>query len=72
MRWQLYGIPKVLLRNSIPVSVAKDYVDDYEITSRILLRVNRKWKGNHQRKGRGFSKTTKESIPTRFYRRFFH
>jgi adenylate kinase family enzyme len=29
---QLYGIPKILLRNSIPVSVAKDYVDDYEIT----------------------------------------
>jgi adenylate kinase family enzyme len=29
---ELYGIPKILLRNSIPVSVAKDYVDDYEIT----------------------------------------
>jgi hypothetical protein len=29
---QLYGIPKILLRNSIPVSMAKDYVDDYEIT----------------------------------------
>jgi hypothetical protein len=28
----LYGIPKIFLRNSIPVSVAKDYVDDYEIT----------------------------------------
>lgn len=28
----LYGIPKILLRNSIPVSMAKDYVDDYEIT----------------------------------------
>ena len=28
----LYGIPKVFLRNSIPVNVAKDYVDDYEIT----------------------------------------
>ena len=30
--YSLYGIPKVLLRNSIPVSVAKQYVDDYEIT----------------------------------------
>jgi adenylate kinase family enzyme len=28
----LQGIPKVLLRNAIPVSVAKEYVDDYEIT----------------------------------------
>jgi len=30
--FSLYGIPKILLRNSIPVSVAKEYVDDYEIT----------------------------------------
>jgi adenylate kinase family enzyme len=29
----LYGIPKIFLRNSVPVSVAKDYIDDYEITS---------------------------------------
>ena len=29
---QLYGIPKILLRNSIPVSMAKEFVDDYEIT----------------------------------------
>lgn len=28
----LYGIPKILLRNSIPVSLANDFVDDYEIT----------------------------------------
>jgi len=28
----LYGVPKVLLRNSIPVDLAKEYVDDYEIT----------------------------------------
>jgi len=28
----LYGIPKVLLRNSIPVKMAKNYIDDYEIT----------------------------------------
>ena len=28
----LYGIPKVLLRNSIPVGVAKKFIDDYEIT----------------------------------------
>lgn len=30
--FSLYGIPKILLRNSVPVEVAKEYVDDYEIT----------------------------------------
>lgn len=30
--FSLHGIPKVLLRNSIPVSLAKEYVDDYELT----------------------------------------
>lgn len=29
---QLYGLPKVLLRNSLPEKEASDYVDDYEIT----------------------------------------
>jgi len=28
----LHGIPKVYLRNAIPVDVAKEFVDDYEIT----------------------------------------
>ncbi len=28
----LCGIPKILLRNSVPVKLAKRYVDDYEIT----------------------------------------
>ncbi|GAI29128.1 unnamed protein product [marine sediment metagenome] len=27
-----YGIPKVLLRNSLPIKEAPKYVDDYEIT----------------------------------------
>jgi len=30
--FSLYGIPKVLLRNSVPVDKAKEFVDDYEIT----------------------------------------
>jgi len=30
--FSLYGIPKILLRNSVPVETAKEYVDDYEIT----------------------------------------
>ena len=29
---ELHGIPKIFLRNAIPVNVAKDYVDDYELT----------------------------------------
>ena len=30
--FSLQGVPKVLLRNSIPAKDAKKYVDDYEIT----------------------------------------
>lgn len=30
--FNLYGIPKVLLRNSVPVARAKELLDDYEIT----------------------------------------
>ena len=30
--FSLHGIPKVLLRNSVPVAKAEEYVDDYEIT----------------------------------------
>jgi len=32
LTFALYGIPKILLRNSIPVKKAKSFVDDYEIT----------------------------------------
>ncbi|MFN3301746.1 MAG: nucleoside monophosphate kinase [Patescibacteria group bacterium] len=28
----LYGIPKIFLRNTVPVEVAEKYIDDYEIT----------------------------------------
>ena len=30
--FSLYGVPKILLRNSIPVDKAKQTVNDYEIT----------------------------------------
>jgi len=30
--FNLQGIPKILLRNSVPVNKAKDFVDDYELT----------------------------------------
>ena len=29
---ELHGIPKVMLRNSMPIEVAKDYTDSYELT----------------------------------------
>jgi adenylate kinase family enzyme len=33
----LHGIPKILLRNSVPVSKADEYVDGYEITPEFVL-----------------------------------
>lgn len=30
--FQLYGVPKILLRNHVPVKEAKKYFDDYELT----------------------------------------
>jgi len=30
---ELHGIPQIFLRNAIPVADAKNYVDDYELTS---------------------------------------
>jgi len=30
--FSLYGIPKILLRNSLPIKIAQKFVDDYEIT----------------------------------------
>jgi hypothetical protein len=32
MLLDLQGVPKVFLRNAVPVAKAKEYVDDYEIT----------------------------------------
>jgi len=37
---RLEGVPKVYLRNSIPVEKAKEYVDDYEITPAYRYEVN--------------------------------
>lgn len=38
----LHGIPKVLLRNSVPVEKARDFVDDYEITPEYVLEWDKK------------------------------
>jgi len=40
----LYGIPKILLRNSLPIDKAKDFVDDYEITPEYVYQKDKKSK----------------------------
>lgn len=40
--FSLYGIPKILLRNSVPADKAKDFVDDYEITPEYSYELNKK------------------------------
>jgi len=40
--YSLYGIPKVLLRNSVPENLAADFVDDYEITPEYSYRWDEK------------------------------
>ena len=42
--FSLYGIPKVLLRNSVPKSLTKKYVDDYEITPEYVYKWDEKSK----------------------------
>jgi hypothetical protein len=42
---KLEGIPKIFLRNSVSVKLAKDYVDDYEITPAYSY----KWNENSQK-----------------------
>jgi len=42
--FSLYGIPKVLLRNSIPLKSAKKYVDNYEITPEYVFKWDEKSK----------------------------
>jgi len=45
MLTELQGVPKVYLCNSIPVAVAKDYVDDYEITPAYRYEYDKNTKG---------------------------
>jgi adenylate kinase family enzyme len=57
----LYGIPKVLLRNSVPVSEAEKYVDDYEITPEYFF----DWDGQNVKiKKRVFITQDDEGIPS--------
>ena len=38
--FSLHGIPKITLRNTVPVEQAKEYVDDYEITPEYVYEWN--------------------------------
>ena len=40
--YSFYGIPKILLRNSLPAKTARNYVDDYEITPEYQSQWDRK------------------------------
>ncbi len=40
--FSLHGISKILLRNALPATMAKDYVDDYEITPEYSYKFNTK------------------------------
>jgi len=40
--FSLYGIPKVVLRNTVPVEEAENLVDDYEITPEYVYRFDQK------------------------------
>ena len=40
----LHGIPKILLKNSVPVKDADEFVDDYEITPEYVLAKNKETK----------------------------
>jgi len=42
--FSLYGIPKIFLRNSVPQKLAKEYLDDYEITPEYVYQWNKKTK----------------------------
>lgn len=42
LAYSLYGIPKVLLRNCVPVKSAQEYLDDYEITPEYYYQWNEK------------------------------
>jgi adenylate kinase family enzyme len=49
MAFSTHGIPKILLRNSVPVKVASEFVDDYEITPEYEFQFNEK-RGKIERK----------------------
>lgn len=42
--FSLHGIPKILLRNAIPIDIAKEYIDDYEITPQYVFHYDKQAK----------------------------
>jgi len=61
--FSLHGIPKILLRNSLPVELAKDYVDKYEITPEYVY----EWDGKNKKvivKERPWTVADENNIPS--------
>jgi len=63
MAFSLHGIPKILLRNSVPVKNAPKFVDDYEITPEYDFKWNDK-KNKVERKEKKWVVTDDEGVPS--------
>jgi adenylate kinase family enzyme len=63
MALSLHGIPKILLRNSVPVKDAPKFVDDYEITPEYEFKWNEK-KNKVERKEKNWVVADDEGVPS--------
>jgi len=63
MALSLHGIPKILLRNSVPVKDAPQFVDDYEITPEYEFKWNEK-KNKIERKEKNWVVADDEGVPS--------
>jgi len=63
MAFSLHGIPKILLRNSVPVKDAPKFVDDYEITPEYEFKWNEK-KNKIERKEKNWVVADDEDVPS--------
>jgi len=63
MALSLHGIPKILLRNSVPVKDAPQFVDDYEITPEYEFKWNEK-KNKVERKEKNWVVADDEGVPS--------
>jgi adenylate kinase family enzyme len=63
MALSLHGIPKILLRNSVPVKDAPKFVDDYEITPEYEFKWNEK-KNKIERKEKNWVVADDEGVPS--------
>jgi adenylate kinase family enzyme len=63
MAFSLHGIPKILLRNSVPVKDAPKFVDDYELTPEYEFKWNEK-KNKVERKEKKWVVADDEDVPS--------